>query len=577
MSAGTSSRPAVLLVVIAAFGCQASLQAAEVTTPALTSISSSALVVGQRLTLGGDGFVDAEQGWVDVTLHGTFVPPDGPSSSVDLTVEMRRDEAGDLVWPRFGGHRVPFGTGDRTGVFHGVVSATNRYFDGRRSPASEPASVTLDVQPSVVITDFRAFGDGWISDCLEPAPVALNRVPYVMRAKAIGFDVARFELAVSEGLDVGDGQPTRGITTIPVDPAGHDDAAAVMQFAPVPENVEGYRMTIDVVAWDTAGYRHSLSYPFVVRRPLQVYFTTDMQIAELYPPQPVTGCIPGGRAGIESQYAESHSETRTREISHSVTSGWEQTYGEQHAQTWGESHSTGGAHEDSHAVSVGQATTEGGSQSTTDMFERTSSRSRAHSVDFASTSSSSWEAGGNGGLNLGVVSLGAEGKHGWVNGSSRGHGRSSTSGSSTTSGRSSTAEQHWERTQTYEEMNGYTDTTTWNDTSDYSEAETESESIATSLGETDSETLSVSTTDTTSLQTSAQIPPGQMAMWYRQTTRLVREGVIVAYDLCGNGSPVGRVMLDDWAWAPDLAVGGSCPTQPDFPVAECRISPCEGQ
>jgi hypothetical protein len=58
---------------------------------------------------------------------------------------------------------------------------------------------------------------------------------------------------------------------------------------------------------------------------------------------------------------------------------------------------------------------------------------------------------------------------------------------------------------------------------------------------------------------------------------MVRFGTVVTYDLCGNSADVGQVSVDDWNWAPDLAVGPECPPPTNMPPAECRIPPCGAQ
>lgn len=582
----------MLVVLLVTAGCEGALSPPGRAEPTLSAITGP-FVVGSTVTLEGEGFVPPEEGWVDVRFEGVFRGASGSESPVDLTVSLQADADGQLPWTRFGGHRVPFGVGDELGELEGSIAAANRYFDGvaagegeashpdrRDAVPSHGRAVRLPIEPSIVVLDFRASNDqaNWESDCIEPTPVAFAGVDYVMRVKALGFGPTRVEMQISEGLEI-DGQPSRGITSVDVEPSASDpdEAALIMRFAQVPDHAEGFRMTVLVAAWDDDGHRRSLAYPFVVRRPLQVYFTTPMEIAEVYAPEPVTGCTPGGETGVESQYSESHSETRTREIAHATQSGWELTRGAEHAETWSHATSTGIAHEESREVRVADTRVEGGSSSQTRSFSRTNDRSRSRTVGFERSSSDSWQAGGSGGLDLGVFSIGADASRGWVDGESRSRSSTRTSGRSTTRGSSSSSEAHWQRTQTYEEMNGYSDTTTYEETDEYAVAETRSESIAASLGATETESLSVSTTDTTSLQTTADIPPGRFGVWYRQTTRLVRQGVVVAYDFCGNGSPVGTVTLEDWAWAPNLAVGPSCDGQlppSNFPAAQCYTPPC---
>jgi epidermal growth factor receptor substrate 15 len=331
-----------------------------------------------------------------------------------------------------------------------------------------------------------------------------------------------------------------------------------------------------------------------------------MEVAEIFEPSPVSGCTPGGPGGTTSAYSESHSETRTRSVEHTTSRGWEETYGEEHTETYGTEDSIGGSEATTESTTLTDTTTEGGSEVLTDMFSNTSTRARTNSIDFSQsgTDSYGWSVNNevygevNGSVTAeasggvpGVFSVGGSATAGFVAGArhSRGTEGSTSSttgaraGSSTTDTNSATEShsravgRHWERSQSYAETNSFTRTDTWNTTKSYSEAASQSVSYSMSLGESDTETFTLSTTDAESLHTSAEIFAGQFGVWYRQTTRLARRGTVVVYDLCGNGSAVGEVTLDDWTWAPDLAIGQTCPPEPNFPAAECRIPPCESR
>jgi len=598
----------LLLVTLALGGCAAGVSGEiEDIGPAVLGLELDGVAVGEPLAVIGDNFPGSDEGWIDLTFEGDFIPADGSDrEAVDLTVPIAANADGEVIWDSFGSHRVPFGRGDQLGTFEGWVYGTARYFDGsvvHQNPDTW-SLVSLEVKPSIVVLDFRAVGDSWVADCAEPTPNAIHGVPYGMRVKALGFSPAEARFRITEGLIV-DGEPSTGPTEVVAEPAA-GEAAVLVRFAGVPEHTDGYRVAIAVELRDEAGDAHHVTYPVTVRRPLQVYFNGPMEVAEIYEPSPVSGCIPGGPGGTNTQYSESHSETRTRSIAHTTSRGWEMTYGEEHTETYGSADSLGGSAAATTSTTVTDTTTEGGSETLTDMFSNTSARSRTTSIDFhqSTTDSYGWsvndetfgeingEAGAEGSVGIpGIGSIGGSAKAGFVEGSRHGTGstgnNSATSGSSTsdsTTNSSSSTEahsravgRHWEQSQSYAETNSFTRTDTWNATKTYSDASSQSASISMSLGESDTETLSLSTTDAQSLDTSAEVFAGQFGVWYRQTTRLARQGTVVVYDLCGNGSAVGQVTLDDWTWAPDLAIGASCPPEPNFPQAECRISPCESR
>jgi hypothetical protein len=87
--------------------------------------------------------------------------------------------------------------------------------------------------------------------------------------------------------------------------------------------------------------------------------------------------------------------------------------------------------------------------------------------------------------------------------------------------------------------------------------------------------VSSSTSDTRSF--SAYVPAHEFGVFYRQTTRLLRQGLIVTYNLCGEPTVVGQANFSDWAWAPDLATTPACPPLPpsNLPAAACYVPPCD--
>jgi len=609
---------AALLLTTFVGGCSASGGDSEIPAlpaPIVTSLSTDAASVGDQVRFLGLDFVAQSDGWVDITFRGAFFPEDGtPPEDVDLTVPLAAGSDGQLTWESFGAYRVPFiESGDRTGVFEGQVFATNHLFDG--TAVTQPEDTWLPVQftvlPSLVVLDYRAVGDTWIADCRVPSPQPLHMVPYAMRVKAIGFEPYDFRYEISEGLVVS-GQATDSVTSFRT-MAESNEHAILTRWAPIPQHIDGYRASINVQSTGADGITREVLYTFMVRRPMQIYFRGPMQIAELYEPEPVSGCIPGGPASVETTYTETSSETRTRTIQQTIDRGWERTYGEEHQETWGASETAGEVATASNEVTVGNTRDMGFEESVTDMFSRTDGRTRVDRVDFSRTDSEEFgwmvqdetvedfmrevggsvTAGGEAGIPLvaqGSVSVTAQGKAGWVDGTRRREGSSGESGTSESAGVGteeglSVEEQraqsrangyHWGLSQSYQEANSFSHARSWQQTRSFGEALTHSQTLGERLSVSESELLSVSTTDTESLQTTAHVWAGMFGVWYRQTTRLVRYSSVVAYDLCGNGSEVGQIVLDDWAWAPDLGLGDECPPPTNHPDAECRVPPCSG-
>lgn len=69
----------------------------------------------------------------------------------------------------------------------------------------------------------------------------------------------------------------------------------------------------------------------------------------------------------------------------------------------------------------------------------------------------------------------------------------------------------------------------------------------------------VSSSESAGLDVSGQLYPGMYAAFYRQVSRVLRIGQLVGYNECGNTVDLGKAILTDWIFTPDLAIGTSCP------------------
>jgi hypothetical protein len=609
-----------------AIGCASGeLHGAPTTVePRIDSLSTTRLAVGDRLELFGSGLPDRGEGWVDVRFRGELRTADGSSHAADFTVPLAVDEPGIVVWESFGAYRIPFGDGIQTGTFLGEITATSRYFDGSYTESADRGLlVQLEIEPSIVVRDFRAMGDGWYADCAEPTTTAIHGVAYGMRVRAVGFRPVRTEFVLSPGFVI-DGVATTDVTRFTQ--VGDDPEQAILvRPAVVPDYVDGFLASVSVRMFDEGGGVHELEYPVAVRRPIEVVWNTRMEVAELLPPEPVSGCIAGGEASVVTEYSESRSETRTRGWQRAMSRNWTTTLGEQHGETYGSSLTEGVTDTTGTTVTMTDATSSGGSVTDTDTFTRTDGRMGTTSVNFTEGESDTvgWSVGRghtdstsneigvgvSGEVSVGVSgeastgilpggkvggsvegSVGVEGSYrrGWgssdtetvgamgssTDSSSVSVGRTEGTMSSQSESRSRAVGSTWQRSQSYAEANSFSRALSSQSSRSYQQSVQQSRTVAEGLGTTETELYSVSTTEATSLRTQSWVWAGQYGVWYRQTTRLVRRGVVVTYDLCGNSAEAGEVRIDDWRWAPDLAVGASCPPPSNLPPAECRIEPC---
>lgn len=488
--------------------------------PRLLGLSRERVVVGQELGFDGTGFVNDERGYTAITFRGRFTTTGGATENVDLTIAPEVTSDVSARWAQFGPYRVPFvAAGNQTGTFEGRIFATNRaVVDGITDQVqAEPIEATLEVGPSLVVRELQPEG----AACAIVAESALNLLPYRVQVEAVGFTPATFRYVLSPGA-ISDPDSLVGSATELVleHPAtGAVDALAESErprFAEVPYGLQAYRGSISVRAEEADGSVHELQVKMTVRRPLQVGFHAAIVPAQIYEPVPVSGCIPGGTNGRNVNYSESHSEVRERSMSVGWSQDWETTYTQGHSANY----------------------TDGNSES--------------NRVGFSTADGSNWNWNVNGEVyGEGGVSLVAEGKAGFKVGGGVGGGGSRE----TTNSR----DREWEQSHSY------------------GEAVEESSAISASEGATGSESWTVSSQDSQSLEYSAFLLPNHFGTFYRQTTRLVRTGSVVAYDLCGEAIPVGELTLDDYTWAPELALNTECPPfpTPTFPEAQCLLPPCE--
>lgn len=487
--------------------------------PDLLGLSKDRIAVGEELGFEGSGFVNDERGYTVITFRGRFTTTEGAVENVDLTIAPEVTSDAEARWMQFGPYRVPFvAAGNKTGTFEGRVFATNRSVTGARDEEqAEPIEISLEVLPSVVVRELQPDG----AACAIVAESALNLLPYRVQVEAVGFTPAQFRYVLSPGAISDPDSLVGSATELVLEHAatGPVDALAENErprFAEVPYGLQAYRGSISVRAEEADGTVHELQVKLTVRRPLQVGFQAAIVPAQIYEPVPVSGCIPGGMNGRSVNYSESHSEVRERSMSIGWSQDWESTYTEGHSANYTEGNSE--------ANRVGFSTADG--------------------------SNWSWNVGGEV-YGEGGVSLIAEGKAGFkVTGGVGGGGSRETTNS---------RDREWEESHSY------------------GEAVEESTALSEAEGANGSESWTVSSEKSTALEFSAFLLPNHFGTFYRQTTRLVRTGNVVAYDLCGVAIPVGDLTLDDYTWAPELAISTECPPFPTsgFPEAQCLLPPCE--
>ncbi len=489
-----------------------------VEAPALHNISTQSVRVGDPVTFEGANFLNDDRAATLITFKGTYFRSDGQQESVDLTIEPEILSSTEAIWKQFGPFDVPFcQSGDQTGTFWGTIQAVNVLRDTEEELLQDGSvDIELQVLPSVVVRVFQPTE----ADCRTRSNVVLDHIPYKLEVAAVGFTPTEFKYTLSPGAlmspnpeDEPSEEPIEILrsATSKVGKLGFNE---YLNFAPVPYGVHGYNTWIRIESRSSTGDTITHLLPLTVRQPLVARYAGKVEIAQIYDPQPVSGCIYGDETGRSVQYTETHEEVREREYGTTFTSGWEQSYTQSHTESYGE----GGAE----ANRLGFSTTDG--------------------VSF--------------GWNMNTEVSGSVGIEGIAKvGVSVGMGVSFEQSHSQTTSGDKTVSANWN----------------WN------QAVTESQSASQTVQQSGTEIMKVRSSQSESLNFAVELLPMKYGVFYRQTTRLVRKVELVAYDLCGNWTVVGSMYLSDFTWAPDLAMGDSCPPFPESNLssAKCYISPCD--
>jgi len=82
---------------------------------------------------------------------------------------------------------------------------------------------------------------------------------------------------------------------------------------------------------------------------------------------------------------------------------------------------------------------------------------------------------------------------------------------------------------------------------------------------------------TTSFNFSVFLPRERKGVFYRQTSRWIREIKIITYDMNGTPKLAGKMLANEWNWAVSMSIGETCQEisiPNNMEVATCFIEPC---
>ena len=469
-------------------------------------------------------------------------------------------------------------------------------------------SMPIRIAPSVIIESVCA-----LENCESLTGNVVHQTPQKIKVSTTGFSPIKYSYSISTLNDV---LTFENEYNNPVD----IDWIQNVVMPAVPNSNSSYIATLRVEAEDMEGNVIETSLPFRVVRPMEVKHYGKYELAEIYEPIPVSGCIVGS-IGNNVSYSESTTETRQNSVNIVIS------------KSWSDSNSTNVSNNTTEGISIGETrnVVNSSSLSESETFSEnetvSSSTSDGTSATFSTDDGESWSwnisetdttgssntsngsttIGGNASVTVGVegegslpflakasgsvaTTVGVSGSY--TNGSSETNSNSSSSGrgyttsGSQNSGRSFGSVQNVSNSSslsgTYaynnsdsfssSQGNGQSSTRVWN----MSEAVSSGKVVTTGDSESISETIVESTSSTTTFSYSSYIPLGRSGIFYRQTSRWTRLSEIITYDLNGFPSHAGYISMSSWSWAPSLSIGESCREipQPQMEPATCYIPPC---
>lgn len=394
----------------------------------------------------------------------------------------------------------------------------------------------------------------------------------------------------------------------------------IFKMPEVAAGSSSYTAILEVRAFKDNNQVAETVLPFRVVRPLEVKHYGKYELAEVYEPVPVTGCIPG-TIGNNVSYSESVSETRQNSVSLSLSKSWSNSNSQSiditraEGLTVAETENTQltSSMSESETLSESETQNSTNSEGNNFSFSTTDGESWSWSFDEGSSNtngtqnSNGTNAGVNGSVTLGASTEGsipllgkASGKVETTAGASMSWLNTETNSSSSTdstnrgymtAGSSQTGNQYGS-IQTLSQGHSLTGSYAYSSQNSNSVSQGSStysgrvwnmsESISNgnviTEGDTESidETIVDSSTSTTTFSYSGYIPRGKVGVFYRQTSRYTKLSEIIAYDVNGFPHHAGYVSMNTWAWAPELVIGTSCTDMPQtiFAGATCYIPPC---
>jgi hypothetical protein len=572
------------LILIAGSGCAASegQDPATLSTskPHLLALSTYSASLGTPIDAYIANPAPSTTTKMELVFAGTFTHTDGRKEPVNMAQDVTATAAGSVRWTSFGPFANPFTKIPDVGAFSGTIALRTTGADGTQTLDDNPLLVRFEVKPSVILTDLQPT----TASCSKPALRLIGAMPYKLKALAVGFKPTTIEYSFTipsivpddqgqPSVDLApDGTPQTRVTRILHTMTSDTDAIdgnEVVVLPPVPADVPSYGVVFSVVARDDAGHQATSAFGMTAHRPLEVFYDGRFQLAQIYPATPVSACVPGGQQGRTVGYSEANTESRSRTLSVTMSKSLTKSDENNWSTSDGKTITTSSTATDNYSRTHGNTNT----------FNFDVNHTDQTGVNFhwndTNTQTNGWVAGGNAGVNFKLFGLDAkaEGKYEQNGSTSSAKSNGQDNYSNTSDG--------WNQ--------GVSNATNDSTTADHSEATTDStavtntntnggsQSVQNGTSDSQNDVWTVSSSDTIGRTFTGQVIANTYGAFYRQLARYTRRAFVLEYDKCGESDVVGDLTMEDYVWAPDLALSDKCPPLPqsNFPPPQCFVPPCD--
>ena len=318
--------------------------------PSLLMATPTALAVGETLTVYGKDFVNQAHGTVVIRFKGTYYDSKGGTNSVDYQTKAKFENTGKLTWDLW--PNVIFSSsGDKLGRFVGQVIVLNQGNDGSYK-YSESLPVALTIKPSVIPRVARPMNSGCasvVSHTLENQAMAFtvealglrdatkdNPLTFYWTFRAEqwkvafdygtgmnpdsvfpkkGFFVIEDRITSGRVSTVSDGGPKNFLLKVGSDLWG-STRLKELKTGSIPTAGNNMPISANVVVVDPTNSKTiRLTLKLTIHRKAELDYRGEQKMAQRYPAQRVSGCMPGQDIGRDVVYSEGSHESRSRAIS----------------------------------------------------------------------------------------------------------------------------------------------------------------------------------------------------------------------------------------------------------------------